>query len=85
MSSFANMRVPGPGHDKIRNALNTGLSGMDKMAKDIAKAIENTDVSNQMDMIKLQQKLESYTNNSAMYSSLYKTLAETDKGVIHNM
>lgn len=69
----------------IRNTLQHGLGSMEKAGNELAKSIEKADVMNQVDMIKLQQKLATYTNNSSMYSSLFKTMADTDKGIIHNM
>lgn len=73
------------GMSNIRASLNKGLNAMEKKGTELAKDIEKADMMNQVDMIKLQQKMNVYTNNSAMYSSLFKSLADTDKNVIHNM
>lgn len=75
----------GISHSNIRNSLTKGLDNMEKSGKDLAQDIQNVNVMNQIDMIKLQQKITTYTNNSALYSSLFKTLADTDKNIIQHM
>lgn len=76
------LNVTGSG---IRGALNQGLGQMDKAASDLASAISKTDPMNQVEMIKLQQKMNMYTNSSSMYSTLFKSISDTEKNVIHNM
>ena len=62
-----------------------GLDGLAKMGTTLAKSIETTDAMNQVDMLKLQQQMATYTNTISMMSNLLKNLNDTDKEVIRAM
>lgn len=62
-----------------------GLDNIDKMGAKLAKSIETVDSNNQVDMIKLQQQIASYSNTISMMSNMLKNLSDTDKEVIRAM
>lgn len=62
--------------------LGTGMGNIEQMGEKLAKNIESTDSMNQVDLIKLQQEMASYTNTISMMSTMLKSLSDTDKEVI---
>jgi hypothetical protein len=69
----------------IRDRLmNSGLSGLDTMATQLAAEIDSTDTNNQTEYLKLQQKIASYTNTVSLMTNILKNLSDTDKAVINN-
>lgn len=66
------------------NVMGKGLDGIAKTGEIIASEIEQTDGMNQIDMLKLQQKMSNYTNTIALMTNMLKGLADTDKEVIRN-
>ena len=65
--------------------MGSGLENIDKIGSKIASSIESTDNMNQVDILKLQQQITSYSNTISMMSNMLKSLADTDKEVIRAM
>lgn len=65
--------------------MGAGLHGLEQMGTELAGSIESTDGMNQLDMIKLQQQVSTYSNTVSMMSNLLKNMSDTDKEVIRAM
>ena len=61
-----------------------GFASIGKTEQNIAKALNESDGMNQLDMLKLQQQTTQYANTISMMSTILKSLGDTDKEVIRN-
>ncbi len=65
----------------IRDSLETkGLGTINKLAE-----LDSTEELDQVDLLVLQQKMNTYSSTISMVSNLQKTLADSDDEIIRNM
>ncbi len=70
----------------IRDTLQSkGLDSINKLAEDIAGILDSTEELDQVDLLVLQQKMNTYSSTISMVSNLQKTLADSDDEIIRNM
>lgn len=61
-----------------------GFDQISSLENDIAKAINNADEMNQLDLIEIQQMTAQYTATISLMSNILKDLSDSDSEVIRN-
>lgn len=69
----------------IREQLNTkGYDSIDKLSGEISDSLNVEGEMDQADLLRLQQQMSEYTARLSLMTTIFKTLADTEKEIIRN-